>query len=102
VPKKRAPVRAARVDIGDGHSITFAHYEGEVAGANVYHHRPDGAECVGWVAFAGRAWARSFPDGLAGKSWDVVKDEPMTLTPSILCRACGDHGFIQDGRWVKA
>ena len=27
--------------------------------------------------------------------WEDVK-------PSILCRRCGDHGFITDGRWVVA
>lgn len=91
-----------RIDLGDGHSISFAHYEGEVAGANVYHPGKDGAECVGWVAFAGRAWARSFPDGLAGKNWDVQQDNPLTLSPSIKCRVCGDHGYIRNGRWVPA
>jgi hypothetical protein len=94
--------KAARVDIGDGHSIVLARYEGEVAGANVYHSRPDGAECVGWVAFAGRAWARGFPDGLAGKSWDVIQADPLTLAPSIKCRSCGDHGYIRNGKWERA
>ena len=35
-------------------------------------------------------------------SWEVVSWEPLTLAPSLLCRLCGDHGFIRDGRWVPA
>lgn len=30
--------------------------------------------------------------------WDVVNEEPLTLTPSVLC-SCGWHGFITDGKW---
>lgn len=28
--------------------------------------------------------------------------EGLTLVPSILCRTCGHHGWIRDGRWVDA
>jgi hypothetical protein len=34
--------------------------------------------------------------------WTLVQKEPLTLAPSLLCRACGHHGFIQEGRWVPA
>lgn len=34
--------------------------------------------------------------------WEVVAWEPLTLAPSILCRACGDHGWIRAGRWERA
>jgi hypothetical protein len=34
--------------------------------------------------------------------WQVQAWEPMTLTPSLLCRTCGRHGFIRQGRWVEA
>lgn len=26
----------------------------------------------------------------------------LTIEPSLLCRTCGHHGFIRDGRWVAA
>jgi hypothetical protein len=30
--------------------------------------------------------------------WQVLCMEPLTLSPSLLCH-CGDHGYIQGGRW---
>jgi len=32
----------------------------------------------------------------------LVSEDPLHIEPSILCRACGDHGFIRDGRWQPA
>lgn len=26
----------------------------------------------------------------------------LTISPSILCLDCGAHGFVRNGRWVKA
>lgn len=34
--------------------------------------------------------------------WQVASEEPLTLHPSLLCRSCGHHGWIRDGRWVPA
>jgi hypothetical protein len=34
--------------------------------------------------------------------WTVVSFDPLTITPSVLCRTCGDHGYITEGRWVAA
>jgi hypothetical protein len=34
--------------------------------------------------------------------WTVVSEDPLTLTPSLQCRACGDHGFVTNGKWVPA
>lgn len=87
------------VDIGDGHRIVYVDYEGEPAGVSDYHQKADGTWCGGWVTFAGSAWARQFPNA---PHWHVVSADPLTLAPSLLCRSCGDHGFIRDGRWVKA
>lgn len=33
--------------------------------------------------------------------WQVGSWDPLTLSPSVLCH-CGDHGWIRDGKWVKA
>lgn len=35
-------------------------------------------------------------------SWNLISENPLTLSPSLLCRACGHHGFIQNGKWVPA
>ena len=77
------------MDLGEGHTLTFAEFEGEVSGCSIAHKRPDGTDCDGWIAFAGRAWAKAFGSG-------------QIATWSVLCRACGDHGFVREGRWVKA
>jgi hypothetical protein len=34
--------------------------------------------------------------------WTVEKWHPLTLSPSVLCRTCGNHGYIRDGRWLPA
>ena len=34
--------------------------------------------------------------------WRIERLDPLTLSPSLLCRACGHHGFIRDGKWVPA
>lgn len=90
-----------RVDIGDEHSMELRHFEGELSGLNYWHPGKDGKPCMGFITFAGRAWARRF-DGQQIEAWDVVQESPLTLSPSLLCRACGDHGFIRDGKWVRA
>jgi hypothetical protein len=88
------------VDIGDDHAISFAEYEGERSGCTIWHTRPDnGEECAGWLSFAGRAWSRAIPSAPA---WTVESEDPLTLSPSVLCRACGDHGWVRNGKWVKA
>jgi hypothetical protein len=91
------------IDLGDGHRIVFSGYKGEKrVGGNVLHPPVEG-KCggQGWLTFEGRSWAREFAPG-AIATWKVESEEPFTISPSILCRACGDHGFIRDGKWVRA
>jgi hypothetical protein len=30
---------------------------------------------------------------------DIVQVDPLTLSPSLLCRTCGAHGDVIDGQW---
>ena len=88
------------LDLGDGHVLEFLGYEGQArVGANIKHKTKDGKDCEGFVSFEGRAWANYFPSKPA---WKVESDEPLTLSPSILCRSCGDHGFVRNGKWERA
>jgi len=32
--------------------------------------------------------------------WVVEQVHPLTLSPSILCRACQFHGHIREGKWI--
>jgi len=93
---------ADTLDLGDSHTLLFSSYKGQPrVGASVLHLRPDGTKCEGWIAFRGKAWADSFaPDSIA--TWEVVQEDPLTISPSILCRACGDHGYVRNGRWERA
>lgn len=34
--------------------------------------------------------------------WQVESWDPLTLSPSLLCRRCGDHGHIVNGEWRPA
>lgn len=89
------------LDLGDDYRIVFSEYEGEKrVGATVIHKGKDGLECMGWAPFEGRSWARSFENNIT--TWTVESDDPLTLSPSILCRVCGDHGFVRNGKWVPA
>ncbi|MCW2899953.1 MAG: hypothetical protein JWO67_2218 [Streptosporangiaceae bacterium] len=36
-------------------------------------------------------------DGRRGHQ--LLSEDPLTVTPSILCADCGLHGFITDGTW---
>lgn len=71
------------------------------AGAIFVHPRADGTpgECYGSVRFALPEMAAL---GDAAPTWQVQSWDPLTLSPSILCRECGAHGFVREGRWVPA
>ena len=32
--------------------------------------------------------------------WVVEQVQPLTLSPSILCRVCQFHGHIREGKWI--
>jgi hypothetical protein len=36
------------------------------------------------------------------KAHAMVSRDPLTLSPSLLCRQCGLHGWIRNGRWEAA
>ena len=53
--------------------------------------------------------ARFFQEGrnhemlpLGPQGWTVQQREPLTISPSILCKQCGTHGFFREGKWVGA
>jgi hypothetical protein len=96
-------MKEERIDIGGGHEIAFVSYRDDPRAAlNDYHKTPDGKDCHGFISFRGGAWANTFKDNPEHQAWDVQSWEPLTLTPSLLCRACGDHGHITNGKWVKS
>jgi hypothetical protein len=64
------------------------------AGLIESHRLPDGRWCEGSIAFKGF--------GGGSPEWIVVLEEPLTLSPSIKCRSCSSHGWIEGNRWRSA
>ena len=89
---------AEAIDIGYGVSIQITAYaDGTEAGIIETHpHRQTGKPCSGAVLWNRRDTILKSP------TWRLISREPLTLEPSILCRECGNHGFIREGRWVPA
>lgn len=80
------------IDLGHGVRAEVRSVNGEIHGV-YYEHTCNGhPESPGFAAVK-PTWS----DG-----WELVSLEPLTLSPSLLCRVCGHHGFIRDGRWVPA
>jgi hypothetical protein len=87
--------------IGHGHitSPLVAQSGGVVIGYHVWHSCKDGKMQPGGVFLA----IPELPEHLSGHiTWQLVSREPLHIEPSVLCRACGDHGWIRDGKWVEA
>jgi hypothetical protein len=95
-------------DLGDGHLLRYTVapaetlHPGARLGATIEHPRADGKE--------GQCWCGVYFDTpeakavLAGQRtfWHVESAEPLTISPSVLCLECKDHGFIRGGKWVRA
>ena len=71
----------------------------EKFGAIIDHLKPDGSACSGAITFDGEVQRQLDPDR---PRWTVDSWDPPTFSPSVLCRLCGDHGFVREGKWVPA
>lgn len=63
------------------------------AGALIVH----GNGCYSGINFRSPGMERAFPEHA---TWVVESWDPLTLSPSLLCRTCGWHVFIRDGKAV--
>lgn len=68
-------------------------------GVLIDHTAPDGKGCSGFATFDTESSRRLNPES---PKWTVESEDPLTISPSVLCRRCGHHGFIREGRWVPA
>jgi hypothetical protein len=86
------------IDLGSGVIGTIWYRpDGTVYGLAHTHPRPDnGEQCEGLIPFQ--------QEEAPPPTWLVVNRDPahLTLIPSSLCRTCGHHGFVTDGKWVPA
>jgi hypothetical protein len=49
-----------------------------------------------------RNCATFVPTAGIGKRWVVQSEAPLSLSPSVVCILCGDHGWVKEGKWEKA
>jgi hypothetical protein len=95
------------IDLGDGHTIRLLELHGHegqgYCGAIVRHEiavsdaYPLGFD-EGAIHFDNDVGRLACP---SGPWWHADSWEPLSLSPSLLC-TCGDHGFIREGKWVRA
>ena len=108
-----------RTDLGSGHSIMIAVWDPDLelnpdcvkykdnlplkCSGIIRHQLPgvnpgtQGGYCEGVVTFDSPIAREVF----SGPFWTVESWNQLTLSPSILCRSCGDHGYIKQGKWVS-
>ena len=84
--------RFCPIDLGDGHAIGWTP-SGDL---HWLHHCTD----PNFYGETGR-WVVGTVDVTSGTGWTLRKRLPVDVGGSVLCRGCGDHGFINDGKWVK-
>lgn len=83
------------MDLGHGHLAVFTtNQAGATIGLIDIHHKPDGAPCEGSIG-----WTEREPES---RRWTLISLDPLEVSPSLLCKLCGDHGFIRGGRWIPA
>lgn len=87
------------IDLGGGHSYSrYVDEDGTWVGIIDHHLKPDGTPCGGGsVLFDIPANEWSGAD-----KWTLIYHSPLHLEPSLLCRICGDHGWVRNGKWEKA
>jgi hypothetical protein len=75
-------------------------------GAILSHPVPGEQPCRNGLTFDGPVAREVFP---GRPYWTVERGadgqpdfDHLTLTPSVLCRTHGDHGWVRDGRWHPA
>jgi len=90
------------VDLGDGHWLDWSEYQGEVCGGIITHtsSKNESGLCSGCFWISGNAYFKE--TGKTSPAWNFDGNyQAPTLHPSFLCH-CGDHGFVSNGRWIRA
>lgn len=103
------------LDLGDDHRLRYVGWypdreinpqwkhvpDVERWGATIAHRDPaTGDECQGFVTFDGEIQRQVEPNRT--NRWQVESWDPLTLSGSVQCGACADHGWVRSGRWQRA
>ena len=86
--------RFAPIDLGSDHALGWT-----PTGDLYWVHRCNGESYRGDQPWR---WALGTIDVTSGQKHTLRKRLPVDIGGSVLCVACGDHGFINNGEWVKA
>jgi hypothetical protein len=86
--------RLAPIDLGDDHAVGWT-----PTGDLYWLHKCNGERYRGDHPWR---WALGTIDVTSGTHHTLRKRLPVDVGGSVLDPDCGDHGFINDGRWVKA
>jgi hypothetical protein len=68
---------------------------GAPVGVQINHTKPGGELCAtyaGWVPGANQRDPNE-------PQWQLISLEPLTISPSVVCRSCPLHGFVSGGVW---
>lgn len=100
------PGREDEFDLGNGYSFAWmTNGADQVIGLIETHPRrgqiepPHGETCGGYVAWIADEHSHVTADHHLARGGPGEEDH-LTVTPSLLCPTCGNHGFITDGKWV--
>lgn len=105
------------LDLGHGHTFMWVQWDPDLDLNPQYTHLADRLPVKHFMAVV----SHTASDGTACESavtidtdiareagygdralWQLQSEDPLTITPSLLCGRCGDHGFITEGRWMPA
>lgn len=94
-------MRERDVDLGHGFSYSYFSERGADGHAGLLIVGPAAPECLYKDESGLCGGAVHFEASSAeGPKWKVVRDDPLTLDPSIRCGCAGQHGHIVEGRYV--
>lgn len=90
-----------QIDIGHGVQIRYTSWADHDKVGLIWNHlKPDGTACFGsGLLFDLPGVRQAFPERAL---WTVEQWEPLIISPSLLCRGCGLHGWIRSDLWVPA
>ena len=91
--------------LDDDNAITWTYAKGdsEPNGGLHWHRKKEVLELSatpGWCV--GGFYIKPEGNPAGAPMWTLESKEPVTVSPSLLCRSCGQHGFIRGGKWIGA
>jgi len=77
------------IDLGFGVRVELHRLHGALRSITYWHPCVTGSDRASWVPLR--------PHNPHG--WDVLTETPLTLSPALVCRACGLRGVVRNGAW---